>query len=281
MNRHESKDSCQHALDQQIDLDTSGKDLNSCCPECTEIIQVISSMQKLDSAYSTEKYPQLKQKILKKVAPLITKPAKPSIAEQLSRLFQNWAFNISLGTALAGLLLFALFVQQPAPNQPQLEPSYVELPSSGSHINDHHFLISMNGEAATSVSIDNPISLFAGQECIITAPDGSTLEARGPARLSVNPRGFHLFSGYIKADVVKDETRFVATTPHLQLQVLGTVFSLQSDSKSTLVEVSSGQVFVTPEAGESKKLSAGDSAHFSPDQIGIKTTETIPSLDSE
>lgn len=281
MNRHESKESCQNALDQLIDLENNDKvaSLAQGCPECTQMVGVIQSMQKQDSAYTAEKYPQLKQKILKRVAPLITKSAKPTIAEQLSSLFQNWAFNISLGTALAGLLLFALFVQQPAPNQPQ--PSFVELPPAGEHINDHHFLLSMNGEAARTVSIDNPISLFAGQECIITAPDGSTLEARGPARLSVNSRGFHLFSGYIKADVVKDETRFVATTPHLQLQVLGTVFSIQSDSRSTLVEVTSGQVFVTPDTGEGKKLSAGESAKFVPDHMGIKATETVPSLDSE
>lgn len=246
------------------------------CPECAAMLNTIAHLRHQGSAFAGESYPELKTRIMQRLEPVLqqrrnaaAEPARPPVVAT------NWLFrfaSVFCITVLGIALIYQNF--NPAHPRPAAPPQTVISTAPTS------FMIALNSSTPTQVSLDNPISLFNGDSAVINVPDGSTLHVTGPARLNVCPRGFHLLQGQIKAEVVAGKGEFVATTPHGQITVLGTVFTVTTDQRRTLVEVTSGRVRVSGDNHTETVLNAGEKTEMY--QPGISSeTEIIPAVDSE
>ncbi len=246
------------------------------CPECASMLNTIGHLRQQGSAFAGESYPELKIRIMQRLEPALqqrrnaaAEPARPTFVTG------NWFLKLASVfciTVLGIILIYQNF--NPATPGPAAPPQAVISTAPTS------FMIALNAGTPTQVSLDNPISLFKGDSAVINVPDGSTLHVTGPARLNVCPRGFHLLQGQIKAEVVAGKGEFVATTPHGQITVLGTVFTVTTDQRRTLVEVTSGRVRVSGDNHTETVLNAGEKTEMY--QPGISSeTEIIPAVDSE
>ncbi|HQB81994.1 MAG TPA: FecR family protein [Candidatus Rifleibacterium sp.] len=246
------------------------------CPECAAMLSTIAHLRHQGSAFSGESYPELKIRIMQRLEPVLqqrrnaaAEPARPPVVAT------NWFFRLASVFCIT-VIGIALIYQNfnPGTPGPAAPPQTVISTAPTS------FMIALNSSTPTQVSLDNPISLFNGDSAVINVPDGSTLHVTGPARLNVCPRGFHLLQGQIKAEVVAGKGEFVATTPHGQITVLGTVFTVTTDQRRTLVEVTSGRVRVSGDNHTETVLNAGEKTEMY--QPGISSeTEIIPAVDSE
>ena len=246
------------------------------CPECAQMLNTIGHLRQQGSAFAGESYPELKIRIMQRLEPALqqrrntaAEPARPPLASK------NWFLKFASVFCIAVLGIVLIYQNHsPVERVPvsTQQPAISATPTS--------FTIALNSGAPTQVSLDNPVSLFNGDSAVINVPDGSTLRVTGPARLNVCPRGFHLLQGQLKAEVVSGKGEFIATTPHGQITVLGTVFTVATDQRHTLVEVSSGRVRVSGDNHAETILNAGEKTEMY--QPGISSeTETIPAVDSE
>ncbi len=248
------------------------------CSECTQMLNTIGHLRQQGSAFAGESYPELKTRIMQRLEPTLQQRRNTAAAAEpapISGITANWFFKLASVFCIAVLGIFLIYQNHsPVERVPAgaQQPVISAAPTS--------FTITLNSGAPTQVSLDNPVSLFNGDSAVINVPDGSALHVTGPARLNVCPRGFHLLQGQLKAEVVPGKGEFVATTPHGQITVLGTVFVVAADQRRTLVEVISGRVKVSGDNQTEKILNAGEKTEMY--QPGISSeTETIPAVDSE
>lgn len=246
------------------------------CPECAHLLNTIGHLRQQGSAFAGESYSELKIRIMQRLEPALqqrrntaAEPARPPVVTG------SWVLKLASLFCIA-ILGIVLIYQNPAPVEHG--PASVQQPVISAAPTS--FMITLNSGTPTQVSLDNPVSLFNGDSAVINVPDGSTLHVTGPARLNVCPRGFHLLQGQLKAEVIAGKGEFIATTPHGQITVLGTVFTVVTDQRRTLVEVISGRVKVAGDNHTETILNAGEKTEMY--QPGISSeTETIPAVDSE
>jgi len=272
MTSPEHKTSCENQIERFLAGENPDRDHLESCEQCRQMIATIAAIKK-DAAPANPalEFPHLKAAVMKRLKPVL----KSKFAEERSESFlHSWFFKLALGAAA-----FVLLLSMTLPVLRQKAPDQTVVRNSLPIVLTQNFKISVNGQAEKEVSLDNPVSLFAGEAAQITLPDASTLKVDGPARLSIAPRGFHLASGFLTASVCKGKGTFVATTPHGQIEVLGTVFSCDSTAQKTVVKVIEGKVKVKPDQGSEQVLSAGETAEMHNE---VSTgSETIPSIDSE
>lgn len=272
MNIQELTKSCENAVEQALSGNPANQEHVAGCEQCRQMIATISAIRnEAAPADLSAEFPQLKASVMKRLRPIL----KEKYGDERSESFlQSWFFKFTLGAA-ALLLIFSMTIPIIGDKIPDKISGKNSLPI----VLTQNFSISVNRSEARSVSLDNPVSLFSGETAEITLPDSSILKVEGPARLTLAPRGFHLASGFLTATVSKGKGTFTGTTPHGQIEVLGTVFSCDSTAQKTVVKVIEGKVKVKPDKGSEKILTAGETAEMhneaSPD------SETIPSIDSE
>ncbi len=246
------------------------------CPECASMLNTIGHLRQQGSAFAGESYAELKIRIMQRLEPALqqrrnaaAEPVRPPVVTD------SWFLKFASVFCIAVLGIVLIYQNHPpVEHRPEAvqQPVISTAPTS--------FMITLNSGAPTQVSLDNPVSLFNGDSAVVNVPDGSTLHVTGPARLNVCPRGFHLLQGHLKAEVVAGKGEFIATTPHGQITVLGTVFTVAADQRRTLVEVISGRVRVSGDNHAETILNAGEKTEMY--QPGISSeTETIPAVDSE
>ena len=195
-------------------------------------------------------------------------------ADALSNL--SWLWKLSLAFVIVTAVLVTTLYQPAAKiSPPGITPQITSLPAQ------HSFTLTVNGGERREVSLDSPVALFAGDSGEITLPDRSRLLVSGPARLTLAPRGFHLLQGQVKAEVARGTEEFSATTPHVIITVLGTVFVCETQSRFTTVEVLSGKVRVSSDNAPAVILGPGEKSRMGQQTVGSTETGTIPSLDSE
>lgn len=246
------------------------------CPECAKMLNTIGHLRQQGSAFAGESYPELKIRIMQHLEPALQQ-RRNTAAERLrpKTAIGSWLLRLASALCIAVLAIFTIY-QNSAPVEHGPKAAQQPIISAAPPA----FMMTLNSGAPTQVSLDNPVSLFNGDTAVINVPDGSTLHVTGPARLNVFPRGFHLLQGQIKAEVVSGKGEFIATTPHGQITVLGTVFTVVTDQRRTLVEVASGRVRVSGDNHAETILNAGEKTEMY--QPGISSeTETIPAVDSE
>lgn len=249
----------------------------SACPECAHMLNTIGHLRQHGSAFAGESYPELKTRIMQRLEPALQQRRNTAAAAEPAPTSgtANWFFKLASVLGIAVLGIFLIYQNNSPAGHPGTsieQPIISAAPTS--------FTIALNSGALTEVSLDNPVSLFNGDSAVINVPDGSVLHVTGPARLNVCPRGFHLLQGQLKAEVVPGKGEFIATTPHGQITVLGTVFMVAADQRRTLVEVISGRVKVSGDSQTEMILNAGEKTEMY--QPGISSeTETIPAVDSE
>lgn len=278
MKKHELTNTCQTSIDQVMNENSLNADMQAhvgSCEGCQTTIATLNAISEngAPADYSCE-FPGLKQRVLRAIKPIM----KAQYAQESSGSpFSGWVFRLVFaGTALVLLLAAVSPIWQQSPGKDSPKPNgAVQMTSAKS------FKISVDGKPFTESSIDNPVSLFSGETASIKTPDGSLLKVKGPTRLNVTPRGFHLLSGSLVAEVVKDSTAFIGTTPHGQIEVLGTVFSCDSSAQKTIVKVFAGKVKVTPDCGLPVILKPGDFTEMTSNAAVSSGSETIPSIDSE
>ena len=79
--------------------------------------------------------------------------------------------------------------------------------------------------------------------------------------------------GEIAFAVTHDSSKpFIVTTPTARVEVLGTEFTVNADDKETRLDVASGRVRFTPDAGNPTLCEAGMAVHYRAD---VKTIEVI------
>lgn len=279
MNSPEISEKCQKCLDAIMSGQLPDREMQAhmaSCQACIQAVHTLESLKREDSAFSHESYPELKLKIMRRLEPVLEKSRMAQVHEKTCF---SWSllFRTSFAIAVVMLVCFSLFIGRgPAI---VVSPPEVDLAETATRADS--FMLALNGKEATQISLDNPVSVFAGETAEITVPDGSKLKVVGPARLTVAQRGFHLLQGRLQASVVKGAGEFIGTTPHGQIVVLGTVFICETDARKTLVEVVSGKVKVTADGSEPKLLSAGEKIEMCQSGAVSTETETIPAIDSE
>ncbi len=246
------------------------------CSSCARQLKVFEQLQHEGSAFSGDSFPELKLNIMRRLEPALEQRRMARAAASSTADFSwLWKFVPVLTSVLivAVLLLNSI---SPRGNTPALHgPAEISAPSGTG------YRLALNNTAPVTVSLDNPVTLIENETAIVTGPDGSLLKVAGPARLNVMPRGFHLLNGHLQAEVVPGLGEFTGTTPHGQITVLGTVFTVDTDHRHTRVAVISGRVKVQADGKEAVLLAAGEKTEIS-QQTDVSTqTETIPALDKE
>ena len=267
------QDCLESVLDRQSPDSRTLQHLQSCA-ECRQIVSTLALLKREDTAYGDESHPELKLKLIKKLAPLVAargEVPKPSLIASFA-----WLWKLSIAVIVL-VIAWSTLTTRPADTTkpPAGIPHVASLPAQ------HSFALVVNGGESHQVSMDNPVALFANDSGEITLPDQSRLLVKGPARLTLAPRGFHLLQGHVRAEVARGTDEFVATTPHGIITVLGTVFVCESHSRYTTVEVLSGKVRVSSDHAPATVLGPGEKSRMGQQTANTSETETIPSLDSE
>jgi len=268
---------CQDCLETLIDrssADNQALQHLQNCDACRQAANALSKIKNEGTAFVGESHPDLRLKIIKRLAPLVATRKEATRAESTHSFAWLWKFSLAFIVILAALLTS---LQQPAKviSPPADSTQIASLPAQ------HSFKLSLNGGESREVSLDNPVALFAGDSGIITLPDRSRLLVSGPARLTLAPRGFHLLQGQVRAEVARGTEEFSATTPHGIITVLGTVFVCETHARFTTVEVLSGKVRVSSDHAPAVILGPGEKSRMGQQTVGSTETGTIPSLDSE
>ncbi|GAB4271484.1 MAG: hypothetical protein Kow0029_09230 [Candidatus Rifleibacteriota bacterium] len=277
MKARELTNTCKNTIEQIIDgkeLTEESKAHTSSCKSCQLVISTTKEIvENGEPANFSDLYPDLKQKVMKRLVPVMNQKFK---AQKPTSIFSEHFFRFVFAGAAIILAFIAIVpkVHRPLPEK----KTYL---SSDAINSAQVFEISVNGNTAIKSSLDNPVSLFANETAEITIPDGSSLKVRGPARLAICPRGFHLIEGSLTAKVARGNTKFTGTTPHGKIEVLGTVFSCESTAQKTVVKVIEGKVKVIPDIGTAVTLTAGESTEMMTSDAVSSDSETIPSIDSE
>lgn len=267
---------CQDCLETLIDRSSADNRVLQhlqTCESCRQAANTLSLIKSEVTAFVGENHPDLRLKIIKRLAPLVA--ARKEAAKTEATFNFAWLWKFSLAFVILAALLTPL--QQPAKvtTPPAGSPQIAGLPTQLS------FKLSLNGGESREVSLDNPVALFAGDSGEITLPDRSRLVVSGPARLTLAPRGFHLLQGQVRAEVARGTEEFSATTPHGIITVLGTVFVCETHARFTTVEVLSGKVRVSSDNAPAVILGPGEKSRMGQQTVGSTETGTIPSLDSE
>jgi hypothetical protein len=270
MNKSNNTNTCHETIEQVIDGQETSSHLES-CDSCRTMAQTAGTIKNdgKPADYAND-FPGLKEKVLHRLMPIFKRRFQAEKRNEAS-FFSSWVFKLAIATA-AVVMFFALSFR----------------PTSSGSVNKADYLpiklmqtfkMSVNAKPLIEVSIDSPVSLFEGETAQIIVPDGSKLKVSGPARLTVLPRGFHLISGSLVAEVTRSNSSFAASTPHGQIEVLGTIFSCISTSQKTTVKVIQGKVKVAPDNGSAVIITAGETAEMNSKKSS--DSETIPSIDSE
>lgn len=268
---------CQDFLESVLDrqsLDSRGLQHTQNCSGCRQALVMLEQIKRESTTYGDESHPELKLKLIRKLAPLVaarSEEAKPSSASMLA---QFWKFALAFAVIIVAL---ATILHQP----PAVLIAPTGTPQIASLPQQHSFTLALNGGKPEQVSLDNPVALFANDSGEITLPDQSRLLVKGPARLTLAPRGFHLLQGHVRAAVARGSEEFAATTPHGIITVLGTVFVCETHSRFTTVEVLSGKVRVSSDNAPEIILGPGEKSRMGQQTAGSTETGTIPSLDRE
>ncbi len=246
------------------------------CSSCARQLKVFEQLRQEGSAFSGDSCPELKLNIMRRLEPALEQRRMARAAAASTSSF-NWLWK--LFPALATVLIVTVLIfnsMSPRGNTPAQHGSAGISTSSSTG-----YRLALNNAAPVTVSLDNPVTLGENETAIVTGPDGSSFKVMGPARLNVMPRGFHLLNGHLQAEVIPGLGEFTGTTPHGQITVLGTVFTVDTDQRHTRVAVISGRVKVQADGKEAIVLAAGEKTEIS-QQTNVSTqTETIPALDNE
>ncbi len=270
MNKNNTTNTCHETIEQVINDQEANPHLET-CESCQIMAQTTRAIKKVGKPADYEKdFPGLKEKVLHRIIPIFKKRFQAEKSNEAS-FFSGWVFKLAIATA-AVVMFFALTFRPTGPG-PVKNPDYLPIKLMQT------FKMSVNAKPLIEVSIDSPVSLFEGETAQIMVPDGSKLKVNGPARLSIMPRGFHLISGSLVAEVTRSNSSFTATTPHGKIEVLGTIFSCVSTSQKTTVKVIQGKVKVSPDKGSAVIIAAGETAEMNSKESS--DSETIPSIDSE
>lgn len=248
------------------------------CSSCAQMLKVLEHLQHAGSAFANESHPDLKLSIMRRLEPSLEQ--RRNQAPQAATQAPVPGYLIWLLKLLPALALI-VFIAVSSTTPPQ--PGIIGKPT------DHQttamlpavFRLSLNNGPANEVSLDNPVSLEQNETAIVTVPDGSTLKVSGPARLNVLPRGFHLAQGHLQAEVIPGLGEFKGSTPHGQITVLGTVFTVDVEPRHTQVAVVSGRVKVQADGQAAVVLAAGEKTEIRQTADVSTQTETIPPVDSE
>ena len=246
------------------------------CSSCAQMLKVLGHLRHTGSAFANESHPELKISIMRRLEPVLEQ--RRNLAAQTpvpTPGYLIWFFKLLPALALVFIIAVSSI------NYPQ--PDLISKPANNStnSMVSTVFRLSLNNGAANEVSLDNPVSLEPNETAIVTVPDGSILRVSGPARLNVLPRGFHLAQGHLQAEVIRVPGEFIGTTPHGQITVLGTVFTVDVETRHTLVAVVSGRVKVESDGQTAVVLAAGEKTKIQQSADVSTQTETIPAVDSE
>ncbi len=247
------------------------------CDFCKSQIGVISEIRAV-GAIPSQDYSALKGRILNKLSPIMEakREAAKANPRSLSTSWLSWFF----GAALTGAFLILMLSN--SPDIPKKRDLVVNPSNRFASLSNKSFLITVNEEKEKTISLDNPVSLFKNDTALITIPDGSKIKAVGPARLSISERGFHILNGKIEVSVVPGPKKFIGTTPHGQITVLGTVFNCNVTSEKSEISVSRGKVQVQPDCGKTQILTAGQKTTISGNPTAIiNLKERVPPIATE
>jgi len=250
---NQDKNICQQAIEAIINSNVNEKlDLHiRGCSECRQMADTISALKKHDSAFGYQENLNLKKRVINRILPIIQATENLKKGPAANEFSWKWLF----AAALTAAFFFSInLLQQP---QKQQTDNLQQLPIVARD-NSATFDISVNGKAFVKASMDNPVSLFNNETAIINLGQDSTISISGPARLTVQPKGFHLLSGKATATVKPGSGNFTATTVHGRIEVLGTIFSCETSPSGTIVSVERGRVKVSDNSGKEKILSAGE-----------------------
>jgi hypothetical protein len=269
---------CHEAINSVISENATTEQKNHVCScdFCKSQIGVISAI-KATGSLPTEDFSALKGRILKKLAPIMEEKKLASKSPQTSSI-KSW-FSWGFGAALAGAFLVLMLSNNP--HIPKSVNTTIN-PANSTSLSNKCFQIAINNENNKTISLDNPVSIFEKETALITIPDGSKIKAVGPARLSIMERGFHILNGKIEVSVVPGKKKFVGTTPHGQITVLGTVFSCDVTSDKSDIFVTKGKVRVDPDNGKSQILTAGQKIAITTNPSAIlNLKEKVPPIATE
>lgn len=269
---------CQQTLEAFIDgkIDAGAKAHLAICDNCRQMVENISALAERSSVYEDSEHLNLKKRVLNRLNPLIQQASSSSQATTASSRPSWLAWVIS--ASLAGAFTILLFVS----NQPvSIKQEAPVAPIVISSAQSSTFEISVNGQKPAIISMDSLVSLFNNETAVIKLADKSEILVEGPARLTMQPRGFHLLAGKVTATVEPDSTPFIATTMHVKIQVLGTIFSCETTTSTTTVAVKRGAVKLTGNNGSEKILRAGETSLFVSDIDPASKTEGIPLISKE
>lgn len=152
---------------------------------------------------------------------------------------RNWAFALGSGLALA--LGLGVFLADPGRSPPAAEPTVLVVPEP----------------------VGEPPPLRAPAPSILQLRTGDRIALEGEAQVAIEEqrddlRRVRLTGGAAAFDVRRRgaDQHFVVVTPHLRVNVLGTVFTVSVDDVESRVEVHEGRVEVVSD-GEAVELEAG------------------------
>lgn len=267
---------CQQTLEAFIDgrTDDGSRAHLATCANCRQMVASISALAERSSAYEENEHLNLKKQVLNRLKPLIQQVPVSAPTQASRPSWLSWLVSLSLAGAVTVLLLIS---SQPTATRPEaiVKPIIVSAVESSS------FEISVNGKKPATISMDSLVSLFDKETAVIKLADKSEILVEGPARLTVQPRGFHLLAGKVTATVEPDSTPFIATTMHVKIQVLGTIFTCETTASTSNVTVKRGSVKLIANNGSEKILHAGETAQFISDLDPASKTEGIPLISKE
>lgn len=242
------------------------------CENCRQMAETVTALQKFGSAFDPTENLNLKKRVINRLLPVIKQPS--ARGEPRTQLF-SWRYILAAAMAVVALFSISQFKQKDLPQTDNL--SKLPIIAKGDPAT---FDISVNGKSPVKVSMDNPISLFSNETALVSLADGSSISVSGPARMTVQPRGFHLLSGKATATVIPGSGQFAATTIHGRIEVLGTVFTCETSPSRTVVSVQRGKVRVADNNGDTKILEAGDKTEIG-QETSVNSTEVIPLISRE
>ena len=276
MSNLKNKKICEQCVDAIIERqplsDTCRQHIVS-CDSCKTVINTLGAIALQGSAYN-EDLTALKLKVFKHLIPIM-EATKVKIAPEQSIISKFFPWFMSF--ALAGLMLVMFVIVHPRQIQNITNNNNNKI--LGILTSPDTFKMALNNTAVKNVSLDEPVILSPKDKAVIIIPDGSELDVKGPARLNINPRGFHLITGFLTAKVKKGKIPFISTTPQGQIQVMGTIYNCKVAKGKTTVSLKRGLVKVIPDNGKPILLKPGESTTIC--SLPCFHSESIPPINKE
>lgn len=239
------------------------------CSECQSILSSVADLRSRKSAFEGESYPELKQKIMQKLA---LKASTDSECQKVIKLekpaknkFAQW-FKYAFAFAVV-LCFFVYIISTGKLNSPVKTVKETIQTAQRIVSETPEYQITINGEIINNSNDEKiEISIFKNETAEVIYKDGTACHLVGPANIQLSKNEFSLTNGELTVDLLKENASklFTGHTPHGEIKASKALFRVSVSPSITQVCSISGSLSITNLQGKNKNIDEGKAAAMLP-----------------